>query len=88
VAACFRALRSSLFLGSSLTICSMDRTLSGRRFLKCLKYSSSMNSDKGNFQGSWRVLVGLSERWQRLHASIHGWYSSGIFFTNQSSPIQ
>jgi hypothetical protein len=31
----------------------VDRTLSGRHFLKCLKYSSSMNSGKGTFQGFW-----------------------------------
>jgi hypothetical protein len=36
-----------------LTICAMDCTLSGRHFLKCLKYSSSMNSGKGTFQGYW-----------------------------------
>ncbi len=56
-AASFRALRSAFFLLESLTICSMDRTFLGRLFLKCLEYNSSMNSGKGNFQGSCLMLA-------------------------------
>ena len=45
------------FLMQSLIICSMERTFSGHPFLKCLKYSSSMNSDKSSFQGSCFVFA-------------------------------
>jgi hypothetical protein len=58
-AVCFRALPCSFFLLSSLTICSMERTFSGRLFLKCLRYSSSISSGRGNFQGSCFVLARL-----------------------------
>jgi len=51
-AVCFRALRSAFFLLKSITICLMERTLSGRLFLKCLKNSSSMNWGRDVFQGS------------------------------------
>ena len=53
-----RALRCPFFLLESLTICSMERTFPGCLFLKCLKYSSSIYSGNGNFQGCCFVLAG------------------------------
>jgi len=59
LAANLRVLRSCFFLLTLPTICSMDRTVSGRSFLKRWKYSSWINSGKGNFQGSCLVLARL-----------------------------
>jgi hypothetical protein len=58
-AVCLRALRSVFFL---LKVKSVHHLFDGADvlgflFLKCLKYSSSMNSGKGAFHGSWRVLA-------------------------------
>ena len=49
---CFRAFRSVCFCFFSFTICSTDRTYSGRSLLKRFLYKDSMKSGRGSFQGS------------------------------------